>query len=81
MLPTLKTKDLAGQGNWRSVPIRSLPALPASLFLECAKQVTVAMPREMSDQDLRALHLQRFNNICALAKVVVSGAVGLARFL
>lgn len=41
-----------------------------SLLVECAKQAPQLMARGLSKEETRALHLERFNNLCALARVV-----------
>jgi SynChlorMet cassette protein ScmC len=38
-----------------------------SLLVACAEQTTQLMTRGLTSQDIRALHLQRFSNLCALA--------------
>jgi SynChlorMet cassette protein ScmC len=41
-----------------------------SLLVECAEQTSQLMARGLSEEETRALHLERFNNLCALARVV-----------
>jgi hypothetical protein len=46
------------------------PGHAVSLLVECAKQTSQLMARGLSKEETRALHLERFNNLCALAPVV-----------
>jgi len=46
------------------------PGQAVSLLVESAGQTTQLMTRGLSKKETRALHLERFNNICALAQVV-----------
>jgi hypothetical protein len=41
-----------------------------SLLVECVRQATVYMPLGLFKEKIRALHLERFDNLCALARVV-----------
>ncbi len=41
-----------------------------SLLVECAEQTSQLMARGLSKEETRALHLERFNNLCALVRVV-----------
>jgi SynChlorMet cassette protein ScmC len=41
-----------------------------SLLGECVGQVSMLMPMGLFKEELHALHLERFNNLCALARVV-----------
>jgi hypothetical protein len=41
-----------------------------SLLVECVEQASQLMARGLSKEETRALHLERFNNLCALARVV-----------
>lgn len=41
-----------------------------SLLVECAEQTSQLMARGLSKEETRALHLERFNNLCALTQVV-----------
>jgi SynChlorMet cassette protein ScmC len=41
-----------------------------SLLVECVKQASMFMAPGLSKEETRALHLERFNNLCALARVV-----------
>ncbi|MCX5824439.1 MAG: SynChlorMet cassette protein ScmC [Deltaproteobacteria bacterium] len=41
-----------------------------SLLVECAEQTSQLMARGLSKEETRALHLERFNNLCALARVI-----------
>jgi hypothetical protein len=41
-----------------------------SLLVECAKQGSMIMARGLGREETRALHLERFDNLCALARVV-----------
>ena len=41
-----------------------------SLLVECAKQASQLMARGLGKEASRALHLERFDNLCALARVV-----------
>jgi SynChlorMet cassette protein ScmC len=40
------------------------------LLVECAEQSSQLMARGLSKEETRALRLERFNNVCALARVV-----------
>jgi SynChlorMet cassette protein ScmC len=46
------------------------PGHAASLLVECAEQASQLMARGLAKEETRALHLERFNNLCALARVV-----------
>jgi SynChlorMet cassette protein ScmC len=46
------------------------PGQAVSLLGECVRQVSMLMPMGLFQEELRALHLERFNNLCALAQVV-----------
>ena len=46
------------------------PGHAVSLLVECAKQASQLMARGLSKEATRALHLERFDNLCALARVV-----------
>ena len=41
-----------------------------SQLIECVGQVSNLMASGLSKEELRALHLERFNNLCALARIV-----------
>jgi len=41
-----------------------------SLLGECVRQASMFMPLGLFKEELRTLHLQRFNNLCALARVI-----------
>jgi SynChlorMet cassette protein ScmC len=46
------------------------PGQAVSLCVECAEQASQIMVRGLSKEETRALHLEWFNNLCALARVV-----------
>ncbi len=46
------------------------PGHAVSLLVSCAEQTSPLMARGLSKEETRALHLERFNNLCALARVV-----------
>jgi SynChlorMet cassette protein ScmC len=46
------------------------PGHAVSLLVECAEQTSQLMTRGLSKEETRALHLERFDNLCALARVV-----------
>jgi hypothetical protein len=46
------------------------PGHAVSLLGECVGQVSTFMAPGLCKEELRALHLERFNNLCALARVV-----------
>ncbi len=46
------------------------PGHAVSLLVECAKQASQLMARGLSKEETRALNLERFNNLCALARAV-----------
>jgi len=50
--------------------VRIGPGQAVSLFVECAEQASQLMARGLSKEETRALRLERFNNLCALARVV-----------
>jgi SynChlorMet cassette protein ScmC len=50
--------------------VRVGPGHAVSLLVECVRQATMFMPLGLFKEELRALHLQRFNNLCALARVI-----------
>jgi len=41
-----------------------------SLLAECAAQASQLMTRGLSKENVRSLHLERFSNLCALARVI-----------
>ena len=41
-----------------------------SLLVECANQGSMIMAHGLREEETRALHLERFDNLCALARVV-----------
>jgi SynChlorMet cassette protein ScmC len=41
-----------------------------SLLVECAKQASELMVEGLGKEETRSLHLERFNNLCALSRVV-----------
>jgi SynChlorMet cassette protein ScmC len=46
------------------------PGHAVSMLVECVGQATMFMPIGLFKEEIRALHLERFNNLCALARVV-----------
>ncbi len=46
------------------------PGHAVSLLVECAKQASQLMARGLNKEETRLLHLERFNNLCALARVI-----------
>jgi SynChlorMet cassette protein ScmC len=46
------------------------PGHAVSLLVECARQVSTFMAPGLSKEEVRAMHLERFNNLCALARVI-----------
>jgi len=46
------------------------PGHAVSLLVECAEQSSPLMARGLSNEETRALHLERFDTLCALARVV-----------
>jgi len=46
------------------------PGHAVGLLVECAEQTSQLMPPGLFKEESRALHLERFNNLCALARVV-----------
>jgi hypothetical protein len=46
------------------------PGHAVSLLVKSAEQTSQLMARGLSKEETRALHLERFNNLCALARVV-----------
>ena len=46
------------------------PGHAVSLLVSCAEQTSSLMARGLSKEETRAQHLERFNNLCALARVV-----------
>jgi SynChlorMet cassette protein ScmC len=46
------------------------PGHAVSLLVECAKQASQLMVRGLSKEENRAMNLERFNNLCALARAV-----------
>jgi SynChlorMet cassette protein ScmC len=46
------------------------PGHAVSLLVECVKQASMFMAPGLSQEETRALHLEWFNNLCALAQVV-----------
>ena len=46
------------------------PGHAVSLLVECAKQASQLIARGLSKEETRAMNLERFNNLCALARAV-----------
>ncbi len=46
------------------------PGHAVSMLVECAGQASMSMPIGLFKEEIHALHLERFNNLCALARVV-----------
>ena len=46
------------------------PGHGVSLLVECAKQASQLMTRGLSKENARPLHLERFDNLCSLARAV-----------
>jgi SynChlorMet cassette protein ScmC len=46
------------------------PGHAVSLLGECVEQVSMFMAPGLFKEELRALHLERFNNLCALARII-----------
>lgn len=46
------------------------PGHAVSLLVECVRQATMFMPLGLLKEEVQALHLEWFNNLCALARVV-----------
>jgi SynChlorMet cassette protein ScmC len=46
------------------------PGHAVSLLVECAEQASQLMAQGLKKEETRALRLERFNNLCALARVV-----------
>jgi len=46
------------------------PGHAVSLLVECVGQASTSMASGLGKEEVRALHLERFNNLCALARVI-----------
>ena len=46
------------------------PGHAVCLLVECAEQASHTMARDLSREDRRSVHLERFDNLCALARAV-----------
>jgi SynChlorMet cassette protein ScmC len=46
------------------------PGHAVSLLVECARQASMFMPLGLFKEELHALYLERFNNLCNLARVI-----------
>jgi SynChlorMet cassette protein ScmC len=46
------------------------PGHAVSLLGECVGQASMFMPLGLCKEEIRALHLERFNNLCAMARVI-----------
>jgi SynChlorMet cassette protein ScmC len=46
------------------------PGHAVSLLVECAEQASQLMAQDLKKEETRALRLERFNNLCALARIV-----------
>lgn len=46
------------------------PGHAVSLLVECVRQASQFMPLGLFKEEIRALHLERFNNLCALTRAV-----------
>lgn len=59
---------LSQAGEDRVEPVG--PGHAVSLLVECTKQASHLMARDLRPEETRALHLERFNNLCDLARIV-----------
>ena len=46
------------------------PGHAVSLLIECAGQVSTRMAPGLFKEELHALHLERFDNLCALTRII-----------
>lgn len=46
------------------------PGHAVSMLVECVRQASMFMPLGLFNEEVCALHLERFNNLCALARVI-----------
>ncbi len=46
------------------------PGHAVSMLAECVRQASMFMPLGLFEEEVRALYLERFNNLCALARVI-----------
>jgi hypothetical protein len=46
------------------------PGHAVNLLVECVGQASAFMAPGLTKEDLCALHLERFNNLCALARII-----------
>ena len=46
------------------------PGHAVSMLVDCVGQVSTFMTQHLFKEEVRAMHLERFNNLCALARVV-----------
>ena len=46
------------------------PGHAVCMLVECVEQASMSMPIGLFTEELRALYLERFNNLCALARVI-----------
>jgi SynChlorMet cassette protein ScmC len=46
------------------------PGHAVSMLVECARQASMFMPLGLFKEEVRALYLERFNNLCALARAI-----------
>jgi hypothetical protein len=51
------------------------PGHAVSLLVECVRQASQFMPLGLFKEEIHALHLERFNNLCALARVIPTHAL------
>jgi len=46
------------------------PGHAVNMLVECVRQASTSMTSGLGKEELRALHLEQFNNLCALARVI-----------
>jgi SynChlorMet cassette protein ScmC len=55
------------------------PGQAVSLLVECVRQASQFMPVGLFKEEIHALHLERFNNLCALARVIPVSVLHISR--
>ena len=55
------------------------PGHAVSMLVECVRQASMIMPMGLFEEEIRALYLERFNNLCALARVVPAHVLHISR--
>jgi SynChlorMet cassette protein ScmC len=50
-----------------------------SMLVECVRQASMLMPLGLFKEEIQTLYLERFNNLCALARIIPSHVLHISR--